>query len=254
MRQNKILPAIPSNFVLSDRSFVNVPPTSINYTELASTYHFLHNSEWERGTGFSKETDIVHLLLFVDRMGSMTPFHRRCDEFCKAIQQFKKQSDVAIYYYHNMPTEDNVEIEITLASTTNQLLPSSETLFTDIKPLSEGYLYSDSDLLLPHPFQEILQKYTDETAVLFIGDAGISSLRYNLLRLFITLAFLKAISSCGLNYAWLNPLPKNYWYNRNNVASCIARYIPMFPLNNEGFYYAFNALLHPPEMEEEELL
>jgi uncharacterized protein len=254
IRNNKILPSIPSNFALSKRSFIIIPPVSITHEELAGAYHLLNKSGDEEITGPGTKVSTTRVLLLVDRSGSMIPFQRMNEEFCKAIQQLGKQEQVTIYYFHNVPSEDYDEIKLMLASSANQPLPSLDTLLTKIEPLTEGYLYSDQDLLSPEPLSIVLQEHAVGSTILLVSDAGAGSSRYNVLRLFTSVAFLKAISSYTLHYVWLNPLSEDYWHNRNNTAAYIAHYVPMFSLNRDGIYQAFNALLGQSKKREEKLL
>ena len=254
IRNNKFLPSIPSNFALSKRSFIIIPPVSITPEELSGAYHLLRKSEDEEITRPNSKVSTTRILLLVDRSGSMIPARRIIEEFCKAIQQLGKQEQVTIYFFHNAPTEDYDEIKLMLASSANQLLPSLDTLLAKIEPLTEGYLYSDPDLLSPEPLSKVLQEHAVGSNILLVSDAGAGSSRNNILRFFTSVAFLKAISSYTLHYVWLNPLPEDYWHDKNNTAAHIAHYVPMFSLNRDGIYQAFSALIGQSQKREERLL
>src|SRR5260221_11543769 len=105
MEEIKVLPSIPSNFELSKRSFVIIPPVSITHEEIADAYQLLYRFEHEEEIKPNSVVGTRRTLLLVDRLGSMSPFHRITEEFCRAIQQLGKHPYVSIYYYHNLPIE-----------------------------------------------------------------------------------------------------------------------------------------------------
>jgi hypothetical protein len=185
-----------------------------------------------------RRRNVARLLLLVDRQGSMTAFHRFCEEVCKAIQQAGRLEETAIYYFHNVPAEG--ADEQVLEPLGDELFPVLDSILPQITPLKTGYLYEDSDLLSPIGLEEVLQKHAADAFVVVISDAGAVRKYYNVTRLLDTISFIKALRAYTLNYVWLNPLPKSYW--KDNTAAQIARHVPMFPLNREGIQQAVNVL------------
>jgi len=257
------LPAISLEDVqVAERKFIFVPQFPLTYREIAQTWRRLRHPV-EVGTlteldveetikrrcqtGVptpvilkARHRNLARLLLLVDFQGSMTPFHRFCELICKAIQQAGRLEETAIYYFHNLPVEGADE-EI-LEPLNDQLFPVLDSILTQINPLTTGFLYQDSDLLIPQVLEEVLQKYAMNASVAIISDAGAISKTYNVPRLLDTISFFKALRAYTSSYVWLNPLPKSYWKNKNNTASQIARHVPMFPLEKEGIQQAVKVL------------
>ncbi|WP_216669968.1 hypothetical protein [Brasilonema sennae] len=245
---------------LLERRFIFVPQFPLTYREVAQTWRRLRRPV---RVGPATELDVestimrrcqqvfaasvvlrprrrnvARLLMLVDRQGSMTPFHRFCEEVCRAIQQAGRLEETAIYYFHNVPAEG--ADEQVLEPLGKELFPVLDSILPQITPLKTGYLYEDSDLLSPIALEEVLQKYAADAFVVMISDAGAVRKCYNVVRLLDTISFIKALRAYTLNYVWLNPLPKSYW--KDNTAAQIARHVPMFPLNREGIYQAVNVL------------
>ncbi|MBW4502264.1 MAG: hypothetical protein KME57_22510 [Scytonema hyalinum WJT4-NPBG1] len=245
---------------LSERRFIFVPQFPLTYREVAQTWRRLRRPvrvgppteldveltiarRCQQGIAASvvlkpRRRNVARLLLLVDRQGSMTAFHRFCEEVCTAIQQAGRLEETAIYYFHNVPAEG--ADEQVLERLSKELFPVLDEILPQITPLKTGYLYEDSDLLSPIGLEEVLQKYAADAFVVMISDAGAVRKFYNVVRLLDTISFIKALRAYTLNYVWLNPLPKSYW--KDNTAAQIARHVPMFPLNREGIQQAVNVL------------
>ncbi len=243
---------------LSERRFIFVPQFPLTYREVAQTWRRLRRPvrvgppteldvestiarRCQQGIAASvvlrpRRRNVARLLMLVDRQGSMTPFHRFCEEVCRAIQQAGRLEETAIYYFHNVPAEGADEQVLE----GDKLFPVLDDILHRITPLKTGYLYEDSDLLSPILLEEVLQKYAADAFVVVISDAGAVRKYYNVTRLLDTISFIKALRAYTLNYVWLNPLPKSYW--KDNTAAQIARHVPMFPLNREGIHQAVNVL------------
>jgi hypothetical protein len=256
------LPAISLKDVqLSERRFIFVPQFPLTYREVAQAWRRLRRPvrvgpsteldveltiarRCQQGIAASvvlrpRRRNLARLLLLVDRQGSMTAFHRFCEEVCTAIQQAGRLEETAIYYFHNVPAEGADEQVLELLSD-DKLFPVLDSILPQITPLKTGYLYEDPDLLSPIALGEVLQKYASDAFVVIISDAGAVRKYYNVVRLLDTISFIKALRAYTLSYVWLNPLPKSYW--KDNTAAQIARHVPMFPLNREGIHQAVNVL------------
>jgi hypothetical protein len=248
---------------LSERRFIFVPQFPLTYREVAQAWRRLRRPvrvgppteldvestiarRCQQGIAASvvlrpRRRNVARLLLLVDRQGSMTAFHRFCEEVCTAIQQAGRLEETAIYYFHNVPAEGaDEQVLEDLDREEKKLFPVLDSILPQITPLKTGYLYEDSDLLSPIALEEVLQKYAADAFVVVISDAGAVRKYYNVVRLLDTISFIKALRAYTLNYVWLNPLPKSYW--KDNTAAQIARHVPMFPLNREGIQQAVNVL------------
>lgn len=196
-----------------------------------------------------RRRNTARLLVLIDRQGSMAPFHRFADYVCGAIQQTSRLKSVAVYYFHDVPAEG--ADETVLEALPRQLFPSLDVILPKIEPLSEGFLYSDTDLLSPQAIPEVLESYAHGAAVVLLGDAGAARRRYDLLRLLDSVAFLKALRAYTTRIAWLNPLPRAFW--ANSTAAQIARHVPMFPMDQPGMYQAVDVLRGRPAFVERPL-
>ena len=247
---------------ISERRFIFVPQFPLTYREVAQAWRRLRRPvrvgprteldveatiayRSQQGVATSiilkpRRRNVARLLLLVDRQGSMTPFHRFCEEVCKAIQQAGRLEETAIYYFHNVPAEGaNKQV---LEDLSNQLFPVLDSILPQMTPLKTGFIYKDSDLLYPIALEEVLQKCATDAFIVVISDAGTVRNHYNVQRLLDTISFMKALRTYTLYYVWLNPLPKSYWKDKNNTATQIARHVPMFPLEREGIQQAVNVL------------
>ena len=266
--QTRLPPISLANVRISERPFVFVPQFPLTYREVAQTWRRLKRPI-RRGAAteldlaatiaqrcqFGVVTNVVmrprtsnvaRLLLLVDRQGSMAPFHRFCDEVCRAITEAGRLGETAIYYFHNVPAEgadDRV-----LEPLVGQLFPVLDPILQKIEPLQDGYVYTDLDLLMPKSLPEVLEADGRGASIVILSDAGCARKQYRVSRLLDTIACLKAIRTYSPDCVWLNPLPKKYW--RNNTAGQIARHIPMFPLDREGMEQAVNVLRGHPHIIE----
>jgi uncharacterized protein len=269
--QNRLPPIEIEDYRLSKRPFIFVPQFPLTHRQVAQTWRRLHKpirigapieldieATIARRCQLGVATEVVmrprrrniaRLLLLVDRQGSMAPFHRFCEEVCRAIQESGRLGEATIYYFHNVPVEgadDRV-----LEPLTGQLFPTLDPILREIEPLKDGYVYTDADLLFPKSFLEVLDSDVVGASVVILSDAGAARRQYRVSRLLDTIACMKAIRTYSPNYVWLNPLAKDYW--RNNTAGQIARHIPMFPLEREGIERAVNVLRGHPHMMEQSI-
>ena len=266
--QTRLPPISLANVRISERPFVFVPQFPLTYREVAQTWRRLKRpirrgaaTELDLAATISQRcqlgvvtnvvmrprtSNVARLLLLVDRQGSMAPFHRFCDEVCRAITEAGRLGETAIYYFHNVPAEgadDRV-----LEPLVGQLFPVLDSILRQIEPLQDGYIYTDRDLLMPKSLPEVLEADGRGASIVILSDAGCARKQYRVSRLLDTIACLKTIHTYSPDCVWLNPLPKQYW--RNNTAGQIARHIPMFPLDREGMEQAVNVLRGHPHIIE----
>jgi uncharacterized protein with von Willebrand factor type A (vWA) domain len=182
------------------------------------------------------------LLLLIDRHGSMTPFHSYVDEMALSISQAGRLSEVGMFYFHDTPLEGTDPS--LLQPLGDQLFPSLDPILSEIPPLTEGTLMRDTALMSPVPADEVIARHGRGAAVVVISDAGAARGRYDLLRLLDTVAFLKGTKQWSRSLVWLNPLPNTAW--SPSTAGELARHVPMFPMNQAGFYRAVNVLRGQP--------
>lgn len=183
-------------------------------------------ANYGRLTGFvwrRQELSRSHLVLFVDRDGSMVPFHRYVDDIIDTAYHASSIERVDTFYFHNVPHD-------TL---------SLDEYFTQ-----------------PVEFQNVFNHLDSSSNVLIISDAGCARRKGGrnnddedlmLERVNRTLNFTYRIHQFTAKVAWLNPMPRTRW--ENCAAEFIMDYVPMFPMDQEGFRNAIDVLrgLHTTE-------
>lgn len=151
------------------------------------------------------------LAIFVDRGGSMTPFHYLSDAIIKVAREDGGHKRAKVYYYYNVPT-DCVYEEPTLT-----------------KPVSLSKVYAELN--------------PARTTVLIISDGGAVRGRNNEIRLKKTIAFLNGSADgkglAGLQkrarfVAWLNPMPLHRWYGTTVIDTLRYSDIPIFSVLDMG--------------------
>lgn len=256
-RPKRGLPPINLDGVqLPDKPFVFVPHFPLTSREVAQLCRYLREPEL---SGPPEDLDVdatialrcrqgiigplvlrprkrstSRILLLIDRQGSMAPFHRLVETVSEAVTKTARSGDVAIYYFHNVPTE-GADDRI-LASVRNQPFPTLDGVSHKIAALKEGHIYEDKELLSPISLTDVLQSFAVDAAVLLLSDAGAARRHYNSQRLLDTIGFIKALQIYTRRYVWLNPLPRISW--EGSTAAQIARYIPMFPLDFQSLNHA----------------
>ncbi|MEA5452533.1 VWA domain-containing protein [Leptolyngbya sp. CCNP1308] len=258
--QQGLPPIFLGDVTITERPFLFEPQFPLSYREVAQAWRRLRRPvrtgplielDLERtieqrckaGVATSvvlrpRRSNVARLLLLVDRQGSMTPFHRFCDEVCTAIRQAGRFEETALYYFHNVPAEGAEEDVLGLLEDT--LYPSLDPILPQITPLIEGNLYIDSSLLRLKPLLEVLDQQARGASVVIISDAGAGRGQYRISRLLDTLAFLKGLKRYTPHFVWINPLAQRYW--PNSTAAYLSRHIPMFSLDRDGMYQSVNVL------------
>jgi uncharacterized protein with von Willebrand factor type A (vWA) domain len=184
----------------------------------------------------------AQLLLLVDRQGSMAPFHAYVDSVCETIGQAGRLRRVGQFYFHDTPLE-GAEPAL-LEPLRGQLFPSLDPVLAEVRPLVDGELFEDRDLLSPRPARAVLAQHAPGAAVVVVSDAGAARGRYDLLRLLDTVAFLKGLRALTSRIVWLNPQPAAAW--AGSTAAQLARHLPMFPMDRAGMHRAVNVLRGQP--------
>lgn len=148
-------------------------------------------------------TNHAHLLLLIDREGSMTPFHRFTNDLVTTAMYESKIETVDVGYFHNVPTES---------------------------------IYEDTHLNKPISLARVLEQCDDKTSVLIVSDAGAARGYRRIERIQATTETLFDIQEYTNSIAWLNPMPKKRWLRTS--ASILSQIVPMYPLNKEGLNQA----------------
>ena len=154
----------------------------------------------------------IHLLLLLDRDGSMSPFHLMSQRLAETALRGGRFSQVDIYYFHDCPI---------------------------------NYLYRDSGNLNAEPIDLVVKKLrARNTVALIFSDAGSARGRYDAERLKSTEYFLKRVNEKARNIVWLNPVPEERW--AGTTANALAQIVPMMTFNRSGMIDAINVLRGKP--------
>lgn len=143
----------------------------------------------------------TELLLLCDFDGSMVPFHGLSRQLAKVVTRLapttlteKRFAHVGFYYFHNCPIE---------------------------------YLYRDSYLFDEIKIENVFSRvHLNRAVVLIFSDAGAARGGYNEERKKLTKKFLDLLKQKVRHTAWVNPLPRERWYD--TTADAIKNLVPMF--------------------------
>ncbi|MEG4064961.1 VWA containing CoxE family protein [Microcoleus sp. SVA1_A1] len=158
-----------------------------------------------------REINCTHLLLFVDREGSMIPFHRFVRNLVDAALEESGIEQVNVFYFRNV-FEDTVFYDEYL------------TKFIALKPIETT--------------QAVLADCDHDTIVIIVSDGGAARGHDSFERFHASTEFLFALRQEVDTIVWLNPLPQERW--RNTSAAKIASSVPMYPLDPEGLSAAID--------------
>ena len=150
----------------------------------------------------------IELLLLVDRLGSMAPFHILADLLVESAQKGGRLAQAGVYYFNNVPRDR---------------------------------LYLTPALVKAHMLDAILSRLHQERTVALIFSDGGAARRHNVPeRVALTAAFLRRLNGSVRRVAWVNPMPKERWPDTS--AEDIARLALMFPFSRKGLDDAIDAL------------
>lgn len=150
----------------------------------------------------------VELLLFVDRDGSMVPFHTLSSRLAETASWEGRLGKTDAYYFHNCPID---------------------------------CLYQDPYQTTAKPLTAVLAQLNPiQSVALIVSDAGAARGYFNPERLELTRAFLQQLQQQIPYIVWLNPVPQSRW--RRSTAGAIAQLVPMFELSKQGMNGAIAVL------------
>ena len=149
----------------------------------------------------------AHLVLLIDRKGSMSPFHRFAKDLIDSAQTESKIQTVDVYYFHNIPATS---------------------------------IYRDPFLTEPIALNEAIAAWDRDTKILIVSDAGAARGLRLMERIQSTIEFLLTIKQATNLIAWLNPMPQERWVGSS--AKIIANVLPMLPMDRDGLCRAIEVL------------
>lgn len=158
-----------------------------------------------------REINHAHLLLMVDRNGSMVPFHRFTRELVETAQFESEIERVDVCYFHNIPTKN---------------------------------VYRDFRLTEPFLKEDIFDSCDSDTSILIVSDGGAARGYRDLARIQETMKVLIALKQRTNHIAWLNPMPEERWLSTS--AQMIAYLVPMYGMNQQGFSNAIDTIRGQP--------
>lgn len=155
-----------------------------------------------------RERNHAHLVLILDQLGSMVPFHHFLRDLVETANDESSLGCVDVYYFYNVP---------------------GGSLYTD--PFLKGEQTN---------IDRVLASINEFSAVLIVSDAGAARHHHELDRIVTTLEFLDILKPVTTQVAWLNPMPTERWLNTS--AEVLSRHVPMFPMNQAGLSNAVDVL------------
>ena len=148
---------------------------------------------------------INRLIFWIDRGGSMIPFHHLGANLIDAPDERMKKE---VYYFRNFPERMVFE-----------------------KPQLRGRV----------ELEGILRNMDDQCLSVIFSDAGAARGQFSELRLQETDKFIRLLSQSCRRIIWLNPMPVYRWFD--STAEDIAKYLaPMFQLNIQSLRQALRTL------------
>ncbi|MGC4807447.1 hypothetical protein [Micromonospora sp. DT233] len=188
----------------------------------------------------------ARVCMLIDRQGSMTPFHGYVDHLWDTVRRSGRLSALTVGYFHDVPGY-SLDRGV-LATLADPFRPDLDPVLSQIRPLTEGWLYTDPELTDGRAVDAALAELTPAVGVAVISDAGAARGRLDTVRLLDTIALLKALYRHAGAVVWLNPAPPARW--PRSTAAQIARHVPMLPLTRSGLYQAVGVLRgHPVPTE-----
>lgn len=155
-----------------------------------------------------RETNHAHLMLLIDRNGSMTPFHYLTRELVETASCESSLERLDVYYFHNVPTTS---------------------------------IYREPYLTKSILLSQVLKKCNNNTSVLIVSDGGAARGYRRFERFEATNQFLADMGQKTNQIAWLNPMPRKRW--QRTSAQLIAYRVRMFPMNNQGLSNAIDTIM-----------
>ncbi len=167
---------------------------------------------------YRQETrDHSHLVLLIDRKGSMTPFHSLARDLVATAERALAEEKIGlldIYYFRNVATDSF----------------HSDPYLGELARIDGR----------PATIDESLAHCNRDTRILILSDAGAARGNRALGRIEATDDMMIHLSRRTKYIAWVNPMPEKRW--RGTSASVIARMVPMFEMTKLGFHGAIRAL------------
>jgi formylglycine-generating enzyme required for sulfatase activity/uncharacterized protein with von Willebrand factor type A (vWA) domain len=172
-------------------------PTAPTQIDIPATVEKVAKSGFFTKPVFTQPTTLENppqVLLLIDQQGSMTPFH----PFCRHLVKIWDKAQV--YYFKNCPTDE---------------------------------LYRDPQLHHPEDLETVLEQFpTKNTVAIIISDAGAAKGRSVPSRWEETVDFLNVLTDEVSRVVWLNPLPRDRWFDSTAeaIAQTYPEQVPMFAL------------------------
>lgn len=158
-----------------------------------------------------RESNHAHLILMLDQGGSMIPFHRFTRDIVETASEESAIRQVEVVYFHNVPPPT---------------------------------VFSDPYLTEPLLLEQILERCGPDSSVLLVSDACASRGYRSTTRIRTTTDFIVKLKQRTTLIAWLNPMPQHRW--KGTSAQFIARLVPMFQMDRDGFSNAVDVLRGQP--------
>jgi uncharacterized protein with von Willebrand factor type A (vWA) domain len=149
----------------------------------------------------------AHLVLLLDYLGSMTPFHHYLRDLVDTALYDSTLQHVEAYYFHNVPGE---------------------------------IVFHDPHMTQQVETKKVLASMDEFTSVLIVSDGGAARGNNDLDRIIETELFLENLYNRTYQVAWLNPMPETRW--EDTSAEIISETVKMYPMNEDGMSNTLDVL------------
>lgn len=183
----------------------------------------------------------ARLLLLVDRMGSMAPFHPYLDHLRGAIVADGGLERVRQAFFHDIPVD---RADPRLVRRLTGLFPELDPVLAAVRASLDGLVFTDPALLDPLPLTDVVAAAGPGSGVVVISDAGATRGHLDPPRNLASIAMVRALHDAGHRVVWLNPVPREGW--AGSSAAQLARHVPMLPLDRFGLHRAVDVLRGRP--------
>lgn len=158
--------------------------------------------------------NLAEIIFFIDRDGSMVPFHGLCQQILGTAERGGRLKQVSKFYFHDWPDEDLLfRDQARIEAVSIKALISNKLADTRITP---------------------------HTYVVIMSDAGAARGTFDKQRIEETKLFLTNLKKYIRHITWLNPMPQSRW--QFTSAHDISRFVPMFEMSRSGLNAAIDTL------------
>jgi uncharacterized protein with von Willebrand factor type A (vWA) domain len=150
----------------------------------------------------------ANLIMFIDRRGSMSPFHPILNELVSTAESAPEIRHLKVFYFHDV---------------------------------IKNFVYNDPLLNKHCPIDSVFEEIPNGLQILIVSDAGAARGELDASRMVATKGMLDKLREHSSQIAWLNPMPESRW--KGTTAQVVGVLAKMFPLDQNGMSRAIKFIL-----------